>query len=57
MNERHPAKLESQWAARPARIPAHPPARAIILADRERLPWRFFGRLTTAILAGLTPGR
>jgi hypothetical protein len=57
MNERRPAKLESQWAARPARIPAHPPARAIILADRERLPWRFFGRLTTAILAGLTPGR
>jgi hypothetical protein len=53
MTERRPAKLESQWAARPARAPTH----AVILADRERLPWRFFGRLTTAILAGLSTGR
>lgn len=53
MTERRSTKLESQWAARPA----HVPARAIILADRERLPWRFFGRLTTAILAGLSTGR
>ena len=54
MTERRPAKLESQWAAR---IPASVLARAIIMADRERLPWRFFGRLTTAVLAGLSTGR
>jgi hypothetical protein len=53
MTQRHPANPEAQWTARPARAPA----RAIILADRERLPWRFFGRLTTAILAGLSTGR
>jgi hypothetical protein len=28
-------------------------AQRIILADHTRLPWRFFGRLTAAILAGL----
>jgi hypothetical protein len=25
----------------------------IILADHTRLPWRFFGRLTAAVQAGL----
>ena len=25
----------------------------IVLADHARLPWRFFGRLTAAILSGL----
>jgi hypothetical protein len=53
MTERRPAKLEVQWMDRPVRAPT----RAVILADRERLPWRFFGRLTTAILAGLSTGR
>jgi hypothetical protein len=28
------------------------PARLIVLDDRSRLPWRFFGRLTTAGLMG-----
>jgi hypothetical protein len=53
MTERRPANPESQWTARPVRARTH----AVILADRERLPWRFFGRLTTAILAGLSTGR
>jgi len=29
-------------------FPDRPPARLIVLDDRSRLPWRFFGRLTTA---------
>jgi hypothetical protein len=28
-------------------------AQRIILADHIRLPWRFFGRLTAAVQAGL----
>ena len=28
-------------------------AHRIVLADHARLPWRFFGRLTAAVLAGL----
>ena len=27
-------------------------AHRIVLADHARLPWRFFGRLTAAVLAG-----
>jgi hypothetical protein len=27
--------------------------RRVVLADHARLPWRFFGRLTAAIQAGL----
>jgi len=27
--------------------------RRIVLADHARLPWRFFGRLTAAVQAGL----
>jgi hypothetical protein len=26
---------------------------SILITDRARLPWRFFGRLTAAVLAGL----
>jgi hypothetical protein len=26
---------------------------SILLTDRARLPWRFFGRLTAAVQAGL----
>jgi hypothetical protein len=29
------------------------PLRRIVLADHVRLPWRFFGRLTAAIQAGV----
>jgi hypothetical protein len=29
------------------------PLRRVVLADHARLPWRFFGRLTAAIQAGL----
>jgi hypothetical protein len=29
------------------------PLRRVVLADHRRLPWRFFGRLTAAIQAGL----
>ena len=28
-------------------------AQRIVLADHARLPWRFFGRLTAAVQAGL----
>jgi len=28
-------------------------ARRIVLVDHARLPWRFFGRLTAAVQAGL----
>jgi hypothetical protein len=28
-------------------------AHRIVLADHTRLPWRFFGRLTAAVQAGL----
>jgi len=28
-------------------------AHNIIMSDRARLPWRFFGRLTAAVQAGL----
>jgi hypothetical protein len=28
-------------------------AHRIVLADHARLPWRFFGRLTAAVQAGL----
>jgi hypothetical protein len=28
----------------------------VVLDDHARLPWRFFGRLTAAILAGLSAG-
>jgi hypothetical protein len=27
--------------------------RRVVLADHARLPWRFFGRMTAAIQAGL----
>jgi hypothetical protein len=29
--------------------------RRIVLDDRRRLPWRFFGRFTASIAAGLIP--
>jgi riboflavin biosynthesis pyrimidine reductase len=46
-------------ARRPAPTvrPAEPPADArpcfVVLDDHARLPWRFFGRLTAAVQAGL----
>jgi hypothetical protein len=44
-------------ASRPARAARVPVARAtvarVVLDDHARLPWRFFGRLTAAVLAGL----
>jgi len=35
------------------RADASRPLRRVVLADHARLPWRFFGRLTAAIQAGL----
>jgi hypothetical protein len=32
-------------------FPDRPFAARIVLDDRSRLPWRFFGRLTTSALA------
>jgi hypothetical protein len=32
-------------------FPDSPPTLPIVLDDRSRLPWRFFGRLTTSALA------
>jgi hypothetical protein len=29
------------------------PLRRVVLQDHVRLPWRFFGRLTAAVQAGL----
>lgn len=29
------------------------PLHRVVLSDHARLPWRFFGRLTAAVLAGL----
>ncbi|MFD2184797.1 hypothetical protein [Rhodoplanes azumiensis] len=46
-------------ASRPAQAAHAAQARAVharvVLDDHARLPWRFFGRLTAAVLAGL-PG-
>ena len=41
-------KQEHAAVAQHARAP-----RPIVLQDHARLPWRFFGRLTAGLLAGL----
>ena len=41
-------KQEHAAVAQHARAP-----RRIVLQDHARLPWRFFGRLTAGLLAGL----
>jgi hypothetical protein len=48
MPSRTKHEIECAAVARHARTP-----RRIVLQDHARLPWRFFGRLTAGVLAGL----
>jgi hypothetical protein len=34
-------------------VSTHEQVHRVVLHDRVRLPWRFFGRLTAAVQAGL----
>jgi hypothetical protein len=49
VSHRQPVEFARQWGVLP-------PLRRIVLVvlvDHARLPWRFFGRLTAAVQAGL----
>jgi hypothetical protein len=51
MTSSRPAIRATERRKAPLRVVFMP--RRIILRDHERLPWRFFGRLTASAQAGL----